>query len=243
MKNEIYFVGGCVRDKLLGIKSNDIDFTFVVNDLGLNLNPREGFLIMCEYLQKNDFKIFLSTPEMFTIRAKFPKNHKFEGLVADFVLARKEISYIKGTRIPILGLGNLKDDLSRRDFTVNAIAEDIDGNIIDFFNGLDDLRLKVLRTPLDTIKTINDDPLRLLRAVRFSITKDFTIEESLHDAILNFDYSLMKVVSVERIREELFKMFSFSTFKTLEKFNEYKNLMNYCFNEKNIWLKPTLEKV
>jgi tRNA nucleotidyltransferase/poly(A) polymerase len=93
MKNEIYFVGGCVRDKLLGIKSNDIDFTFVVNDLGLNLNPREGFLIMGEYLKKNDFKIFLSTPEMFTVRAKFPKNHKFEGLVADFVLARKEISF------------------------------------------------------------------------------------------------------------------------------------------------------
>ena len=170
---QIFKVGGCVRDKLLGVESKDIDFTFVLDDL--NQTVEEGFQSMTSWLAHEAFSIFLSTPDCFTIRAKFPKGNKNEGLVADFVMARKEIGYIDGTRQPILVLGTLEDDLIRRDFTLNAMAEDDEGNIIDLFGGQEDLRRGLLKTPLDAHITMMDDPLRFLRALRFSITKGFDI--------------------------------------------------------------------
>lgn len=113
-------------------------------------------------------------------------------------MARKEVGYVPGTRIPIVEPGNLYDDLSRRDFTINAMAKDP-----------------------DTYVTLDDDPLRILRGIRFSITKNFGFSNSLFDAISNYDYeSKMSVVSEERIREELVK----------------------CFTHTNLWLKPTNEK-
>ena len=102
---QIFKVGGCVRDKILGIESKDIDFTFVLDDL--NRTVEEGFDEMTNWMKEREFEIFLSTPDCFTIRAKFPKGDKNEGLVADFVMARKEIGYIPGTRQPILELGAL----------------------------------------------------------------------------------------------------------------------------------------
>ena len=97
-----------------------------------------------------------------------PEGYKYQG-VADFVMARKEVGYIPNTRTPIVEPGNLYDDLSRRDFTVNALAKDPDtGEIIDYFGGLEDIKKKLLRTPLPPF---DDDPLRILRGIRFSITK------------------------------------------------------------------------
>jgi tRNA nucleotidyltransferase (CCA-adding enzyme) len=130
--SKIYKVGGCVRDKLLGLDSKDIDFTFVCED---SQTVEGGWIEMTSWMKINGFEIFLSTPEMFTIRAKFPKDHQYAGMVADFVMARREVGYTKGTRHPLLELGTLEDDLIRRDFTLNAMAEDIDGNIIDLFDG------------------------------------------------------------------------------------------------------------
>jgi tRNA nucleotidyltransferase/poly(A) polymerase len=112
---------------------------------------------------------------MFTIRAKFPADHKFAKLDADFVMARKEVGYVEGTRRPILELGTLEDDLIRRDFTVNAMAEDEDGNLIDLFNGQIDLQRMVLITPKAPKITFDEDPLRIIRAIRFSITKGFSL--------------------------------------------------------------------
>jgi tRNA nucleotidyltransferase/poly(A) polymerase len=242
---QIYKVGGCVRDRLLGLDSKDIDFTFVLDDL--NQSVQEGFDIMTEYLKSEGYEIFLSTPDMFTIRAKFPVNHKFKGMVADFVMARKEIGYTKGTRRPILELGTLEDDLVRRDFTINAMAEDIDGNLIDLFDGKWALEQGLLITPKDARITMLDDPLRLLRAFRFSITKGFTItpriwETCLMDSVID---KLEQVVSGERIREEVFKMFKHDTIKTLKLIEEI-NHMNPRIIEimfgKGMWLKPTFEK-
>jgi poly(A) polymerase len=184
---------------------------------------------------------------MFTIRAKFPINHKFKGMVADFVMARKEIGYSEGTRRPILELGSLEDDLIRRDFTLNAMAEDIDGNLIDLFDGEWALERGLLITPKDARITMLDDPLRLLRAFRFSITKGFTItpriwETCLMDSVID---KLEQVVSGERIREEVFKMFKHDTIKTLKLIEEI-NRMNPRIIEiifgKEMWLKPTFEK-
>jgi tRNA nucleotidyltransferase/poly(A) polymerase len=184
---------------------------------------------------------------MYTVRAKFPTNHKFAGMVADFVMARKEVGYIEGTRHPILELGTLEDDLIRRDFTLNAMAEDINGNIIDLFNGKWALENKLLITPQDARITMLDDPLRLLRAFRFSITKDFTItpriwETCLMDSVVN---KLEQVVSSERIREEVFKMFKHDTIKTLNLIGEINQLnpkLTKIIFKNGMWLKPTFEK-
>lgn len=238
---KIYKVGGCVRDRLLEIDSKDIDFTFVLDDT--NMSVEDGFVQMYKWLSDEGFQIFLSTPDCFTIRAKFPNNHPNEGMVADFVMARKEVGYIPGTRKPILELGTLEDDLIRRDFTLNALAEDEDGNIIDLFGGIDDLRRGYLKTPLDCKVTFDDDPLRILRVIRFCITKGFYMGAYMDGVIQDYDYETkMKVVSIERIREELLKCFKHDTINTLRVLHEYPSLRNYIFANNILWLKPTFEK-
>jgi len=243
--SKIYKVGGCVRDKILGIDSKDIDFTFVLDDT--NMSVEDGFAQMYKWLSDEGFQIFLSTPDCFTIRAKFPNNHQYEGMVADFVMARKEIGYIPGTRQPILELGTLEDDLIRRDFTLNALAEDEDGKIIDIFNGQEDLSRGLLRTPLPAKQTMMDDPLRFLRALRFSITKRFSIDDSIIFAMKQPDIleKLEKVVSAERIRDEVFKMMKADTVKTLELFREIEDIIpgfTALVFGKGLWLKPTFEQ-
>jgi len=241
---QIFKVGGCVRDGILGIDSKDIDFTFVLDNLDKTVD--EGFDIMTQWLEYKEFTIFLSTPEMFTIRAKFPKGDPNEGLVADFVLARKEVGYKEGTRQPILELGTLEDDLVRRDFTLNALAISQDGNLIDLFGGQEDLRKGLLRTPLDAHITMMDDPLRFLRALRFSITKGFTIHSDIIAAMTQPEIleKLEKVVSAERIREEAFKMMKADTVKTLELFREVEQTLpgfTKLVFSRGLWLKPTFE--
>jgi tRNA nucleotidyltransferase/poly(A) polymerase len=241
---KLFKVGGCVRDSFLGIDSKDIDFTFVLDDLDQTVE--EGFQSMTSWLENEAFSIFLSTPDCFTIRAKFPKGHKNEGLVADFVMARKEIGYIEGTRQPILVLGTLKDDLIRRDFTLNAMAEDNKGNLIDLFGGVMDLNDKLLRTPLPADQTMMDDPLRFLRALRFSITKGFDIHHTIFMAMQQPDIleKLEKVVSAERIREEVFKMMKHDTVASLELFREVETTLpgfTKLVFSRGLWLKPTFE--
>jgi tRNA nucleotidyltransferase/poly(A) polymerase len=243
---QIFKVGGCIRDGILGINSKDIDFTFVLDNLDQTVE--EGFIQMEQWMQDGGFEIFLSTPDMFTIRGKFPKDHVHAGLVADFVMARKEIGYIEGTRRPILALGNLEDDLVRRDFTVNALAEDINGNIIDLFNGREDLANGLLRTPLDPMVTFMDDPLRLLRALRFTITKDFRMHSDIWEAMKQpaLLSKLELTVSGERIREEIMKMMAKDTtrsFRLLADVDQaIPGFLDLIF-KKGLWLKPTFEKI
>lgn len=227
MRN-IFKVGGCIRDKFLGLNTKDIDFTFVCEK---STTVDDGWNEMKQWLSDNGFKTFLETKSCFTIRAKFPVGHTYEGLVADFVMARKEVGYIEGTRRPILEIGTLEDDLVRRDFTVNAMAEDIDGNLIDPHDGLSDLSNRVLITPTDPMITMLDDPLRVLRALRFSITKGFTISSSLHNAMIQKEVmdKLVNVVSGERIREELEKMFKFDTVESFKLLNEFSTETNGRF--------------
>ena len=239
---KFYEVGGCVRDEILGLKSKDIDYVAVPSEDILKdvSSAHTMFGILEGYLKNEGFEIFLVTPDCFTIRAKFPKEHKYQG-VADFVMARKEIGYVEGTRTPIVVPGTLKDDLERRDFTVNAMAKGEDGVIIDLFDGMKDLEKMVLSTPLPTKQTFDDDPLRVLRAIRFAITKGFSLKH-LDYYINNYDYeNKMKVVSSERIREELYKCFKHDTMDTLDTLNDYPTLKRYIFENKLMWLKPTTE--
>lgn len=242
---KIFKVGGCIRDKFLNIDSKDIDFTFVCEK---SQTVEQGWLEMKSWMLDRGFEIFLETPDCFTIRAKFPKDHKFTGLVADFVMARKEVGYVEGTRRPILELGTLEDDLVRRDFTLNALAEDIDGNIIDLFNGIEDLKAGILRTPLDPKITMMDDPLRILRALRFTITKDFTMSQDLWEAIQqpNILKKLEQTVSHERIREELIKMFQCNTPRTFRLLMDIDEIipgfLELIFKD-GMWLQPTTKKI
>jgi hypothetical protein len=122
-------------------------------------------------------------------------------------------------------------------------AKDEDGTIIDFFGGLQALEEKTLITPLPTRETFDDDPLRILRAIRFYITKGFDISSSIYVCIKDYDYETkMGVVSTERIREELFKCFKHDTLRTIKILEEFPELKRYIFKGNTLWLKPTMEQ-
>lgn len=234
---KLYKVGGCIRDKLLGIKSSDIDYTFVFEDSSI-ANPYER---MNEILSNEGFTIFLKVEDMYVTRARFPDS----GVVADFTLARKELEYSGSSRMPKLELGTLMDDLVRRDFTINALAEDSDGNIIDMFNGVKHLlEDKVIVPTIDARTSLTDDPLRLLRALRFSVTKNLRIDESILDIINRDDIwdKYVKVVSIERTYTELHKMFMYDTLGSIKVLTRYLNedKLSIIFNNK-LWLNPSLK--
>jgi len=243
---KIFEVGGCVRDEILGVNSKDIDFTVVLDNTDQSVD--EGWDQMVSFLKEEGYQIFLETKDCFTVRAKFPVGHVNEGLVADFVMARKEVGYVLGTRKPILELGTLYDDLIRRDFTVNALAKDMDGNIIDHFDGVEHLKKGLLVTPLNPMKTMMDDPLRILRALRFSLTKDLEVHTDIMESMKQPDIldKLKKTVSQERIREEITKMMMCDTIKTMKLLvdidRDYiKGFLDIVFKD-TMWLKPTTEK-
>lgn len=248
---QIFEVGGCIRDEFLGLQSKDIDFTYVSSNRD---SIEDAFSEMVEWMNSEGFEIFLSTPEMVTVRAKFPKQSTRKNLVADFVLARKELGYTQDSRRPIVVPGSLEDDLARRDFTCNAIAKSLDGEIIDPFNGIQAIKDKVLITPLDPLITFQDDPLRVLRAFRFSITKGFSIEKRTELAMLNGEVwqKFEKVVSGERVREELTKCFKHDTVKTMSDLLHYFDMkipfesginpIQTIFS-KGLWLMPTFKEI
>lgn len=242
-KFKLYKVGGCVRDSLLGLKSKDIDYSFIFEEIDRNITPDEYFIKMENILKSIGVEIFQLRPDCFTIRGRL------NGESVDYVMGRKETYPNTESRIPVVEMGDLYEELRRRDFTVNAIAEDEEGNLIDPFNGAKDIENRILRCPIDAKTSFNDDPLRMLRALRFSITKDFKINLDVNMVILS-DVGMWekfsKVVSQERIREEIFKMFQHDTVAAMDllvtlHMNSPINIMEKIFTN-NMWLKPTMEK-
>lgn len=253
MKYELFEVGGRVRDKFLGVESKDIDYTVVLDFDELDIlkvklhdefTDLSIFKRFVKQLKSEGFEVFLETPECFTVRAMFPKDHKHSG-VADFVIARKELGYAEDTRKPISTFGVLADDLIRRDFTVNAMAETAQGDIIDLFDGMSHLRNGLLRTPIDSVVSFNQDPLRILRAFRFAITKGLNFSDDIATAIKLFQPEKMSVVSCERIREELTKMFKHDTLLTL-RYLRWLEDMNPRLHRHvlsgGMWLNPTTKQ-
>jgi poly(A) polymerase len=193
LSQETYVIGGFVRDYYLVRQSKDIDI--VTLGSGIELAKK-----VAEYLSPrtrvNIFKNF-GTAQIHHIDYDI-----------EFVGARKE-SYRSASRKPSVEDGTLEDDQNRRDFTINALAWGLNqhnfGVLVDPFNGIDDLNKKIIRTPLDPDITFSDDPLRMMRAVRFSTQLDFEIEVKTLQAISR-NRERIKIVSSERITEELNKI-------------------------------------
>jgi len=236
---EFYEVGGCVRDELLGVQSKDIDFTVVLDNEDLiasgSANP---FNVMVQRLNQMGFEIFLKTPEFLTIRAKFPKGHENANLTADFVLARKESDYTDGRRPDKVEPGTLMDDLRRRDFTVNAIAKDSEGNLIDPFSGQQDINDRIIRAVGDPCDRFEEDALRILRAMRFAVTKGFKIEYETQKAMAGYVETVADV-SAERVREELTKMFNVDPMRTIRILDEFEVL--HVIFDMGINFQPTMK--
>ncbi len=193
MDTEAFVVGGYVRDIFLKRESKDIDVVVLGSgiDLAKKIAKRLG-----DHVHVNYFKNFGTA----MIR--------MDDLEIEFVGARKE-SYRRDSRKPIVETGTLEDDQKRRDFTINAMAihltESNFGELIDPFNGVQDLHDHIIRTPLDPDITFSDDPLRMMRAIRFASQLNFTINPRELRAIKH-NKDRIKIVSIERITEELNKI-------------------------------------
>lgn len=191
---EAYVIGGYVRDLLLDRPSKDIDIVLVGNGL--------------ELAEKVAAKLHVK--KVSTFKSFGTAHFNYKDLDVEFVGARKE-SYNRDSRKPIVENGTLQDDQNRRDFTINALALDLRknsfGNLVDPFNGIKDLEAQVIRTPLAPEKTYSDDPLRMMRAIRFATQLEFTIETESLEAIKQHAERL-NIISMERIADELNKIIS-----------------------------------
>ena len=239
---QLFEVGGAVRDKFLGVDSKDVDFVVVMNDH--NVDASTAFSQMQSQLESQGFQVFLSNPEFFTLRAQVPKDSPLKNRtnVADFVMARKDGPSSNGRHPDWVLPGTLLDDLSRRDFTVNAMALDMNGDLQDPFDGMSDLKENKLRFVGDAQQRVKEDGLRVLRALRFSLTKNLTLSTDVTDLfdVLDFDDAL-RSVSTDRLRDELSKMFNHSTMGTLNLLNQFPDLTSAMFSRPDLKLQPTMK--
>jgi putative nucleotidyltransferase with HDIG domain len=193
---ESYVIGGFVRDSLLERDfKKDIDIVAVGSGIDLALKVSE---------------LLPNNPKVQVFKNYGTAMLRFQEIDIEFVGARKE-SYQTESRNPVVESGTLKDDQERRDFTINALAFSLNqtnyGNLIDPFDGMTDLANKIIRTPLDSDITYSDDPLRMMRAVRFATQLNFTIEEKSLEAISR-NKERISIISGERIVDELNKILS-----------------------------------
>ena len=193
---ESYVIGGFVRDFLLGRDfKKDIDIVAIGSGIELALK-------VSELLPKK--------PKVQVFKTYGTAMLRFEDTEIEFVGARKE-SYHFESRNPVVENGTLEDDQNRRDFTINALALSLNpntfGDLVDPFNGVNDLENKIIKTPLDPDITYSDDPLRMMRAIRFATQLNFEIEENSLDSITK-NAERIKIISGERIVDELNKILS-----------------------------------
>lgn len=193
---EAFVIGGWVRDLIMKRRSDDVDFA--VHGSGIDIAKR-----VAKQYKEAKFSFFKNFGTAMVSMVEDGKNYQLE-----FVGTRKE-SYRRNSRNPVVEDGTIEDDQNRRDFTINAMAialnENNFGKLIDPFNGLQDIENKIIRTPLEPKITFSDDPLRMMRAIRFATQLDFMIEENTLNAIAS-ESSRLSIISQERITDELNKI-------------------------------------
>lgn len=223
-----YIVGGYVRDQIMNLPSKDVDYS---------VEGVASFDEMREWIVAQGGTIFVETPEHLTIRANIG------GKTYDYVMCRRDGGYSDGRRPDVVYPGTLLDDLSRRDFTMNALAIDPDtGDVIDYFGGIADIENKIIRCVGYPSVRFNEDALRILRAARFSITKGMRVDPTIETYFDDF-YAIQRmidVISSERIEGEIDRMFRFDTPATIKFFAQYPK-MTAIFGDR-IWLMPTSRK-
>lgn len=235
---KLYLVGGAVREIIRGFPEKIKDWDFAVE--------AESYDQMREWIEVSNFEIFVETPQYMTIRARARKGFMFagmdmSGLTFDFALCRTDGEYSDGRRPDTVEVASLEADLSRREFTMNALAMDATGTIIDLHGGQEDIKNGLIRL-VGGVERLREDPLRMLRAIRFSIQLDFYMD----DTIWTFLYdpnntNLLERVDTNRIRDELTKCFKLSTIETLHTLQALYSIQQYIFEETDIWLEPTVK--
>ncbi len=191
---DVYIVGGYIRDLILGRQKNEIDFLVIGN------GPA--------YAEKFAASLGIKKIDIFK---NFGTAHfRYHDYDLEFVGSRKE-SYDKSSRKPVVTPGSFKEDIDRRDFTINTLAVSVNkntfGTLTDLFNGLNDIYNRTIKTPLDPRVTFDDDPLRIMRAYRFASQLNFTVDENINSAA-NQLKDRLKIVSRERITDEFLKILS-----------------------------------
>lgn len=222
---KFYICGGYNRDKILGgYSSKDIDYSVLA----------ESYESLGESLERKGYQIVHTYADKMTYRAKNPDSGEYH----DFVWARTNEVYVDGDLVSA-SPGTLQDDMSRRDFTVNAIAKDPDsGEYIDYFGGVQDCKDRILRCVGDPVDRFREDPRRILRGIRFMVTRNLTPDGSVSSA-----FNRESVVSLlvkdkykDSIVAELNKSFKYDTPRTLEVIYLYPEIRHVLFSKSGHFL-------
>lgn len=229
MTYKTYLVGGAVRDALMHLPSKDNDFVVVA----------PSFEAMRDDLLAQGCRIFVEKPEFLTVRCLHPTM----GAV-DFACARRDGNYTDGRHPDATSVASdIVQDLARRDFTCNAIAQDLEtGELVDPFGGQKAIEDRNLICVGSARARFDEDKLRAFRAVRFAVTKGFRIESDIYNAVGALTPISFERVSTERIREELVKAFRVDAERAFRLLVQDFPLLWQIVNMRGIWFKPTTEQ-
>lgn len=231
MNYKLYQVGGSVRDELLGKQPTDIDYLIVVND---KIPAKQAFVDLQTKLKEDGYLIFSVKEDHWTIRTKFPKDHPvYPKQTADFQLA--VIDDMTGT---------LHDNLYNRDFTINAMAKDVEtGEIIDPFSGREHLKIRKLQ--IVSFSALINDPVRVVRAIRFASTIGMLYGENLVTAMQSIKVDRFSSIDDNRLKRELKKMLEYDTRMSLILLHDLyvlnRDVFNYIFQR--IKLNPIVRSI
>lgn len=220
-----YLVGGHVRDGLLGVPSKDVDFA---------VEAESYEAMLSDVIVNRGSFVWQERPEFGSIRANDPVYGP-----ADYTLCRRDGVYSDGRRPDSIAPATILEDLDRRDFTVNAIAQTMDGEYLDPHGGRRDLAAMVLRCVGDPRDRFREDALRLLRAVRFHVVRDFALSDEIEECLRDVDLLVrLETVSVERVYDELGKCYRHDTYATLGFFRDHRLLEDAVFADGRLHLSP-----